>query len=323
MIGGGIRATAPGVVRGRRERRVGRLDGAAGRRQEEQQDAPAARQESRRPGRGGAEGPAAPVGPRHSPHQATAYESRRGSAAPQRTPASSILREAHAARAPFPVRPALRLVAAGAERLEGGLGEPALEGDAPREVAMRPERVGERLGREARGLDRALGAHAEDGHVQQDLEHRLELHVAARRPERRHLAPGAEHQRGTGREPRALAGCDGAGVSGVEPTLRAARRHRESRAGNDGRVGRRVARGGRERVALAVDHGRVRRPERGTGCRRRTGARAPGRRGAPAGTPGGGISFQARAGSMSPRRPAAYAGSSRPAAGTETWRGSP
>ena len=34
-------------------------------------------------------------------------------------------------------------------------------------------------------------------------------------------------------------------------------------------------------------------------------ARAPGRAGAPAGAPGGGIAGQARAGSMSPRRPAA------------------
>ena len=127
------------------------------------------------------------------------------------------------------------------------------------------------------------------------------------------------HGRGR-RQARALAGRHHAGVGGIEPALRAARRHDAAHAGHDRRVDVGIARRRREAVALGVDDRHVAGVERvvrgAAGQRQQLAPR--GERASPA----GGISGQARS-RTSARRASAYALDSSRSAGTFTKFGSP
>src|SRR5438034_10529196 len=82
-----------------------------------------------------------------------------------------------------------------------------------------------------RHLDRLLDRHAEHGHVEEHLEHRLLLDVATRSAERQRPAV-LEGDGGRGCETRALARRHDAGMTAVEPTLRATPRHDASDTGH-------------------------------------------------------------------------------------------
>src|SRR5258705_11873677 len=105
---------------------------------------------------------------------------------------------------------------------------------------MRFERSRIAVARKTRRFDRALRVHAEDINVQKNLQHRLRLHVAARRAERHQDFALSERERWTGREPRALARRDRTRMAGIGPRLGAASRAQYPYSGNDGRVVRTI-----------------------------------------------------------------------------------
>src|SRR5258705_4598029 len=72
------------------------------------------------------------------------------------------------------------LVTERAELTAGPLGDARLDVQLSRPIGSGPERVDERLGREARGFDRLLRIHAEDQQIQDELQIGLALIVAAR-----------------------------------------------------------------------------------------------------------------------------------------------
>ena len=76
---------------------------------------------------------------------------------------------------------------------------------------------------DARRLDRLLRIHAEDRDVQEDLEHRLLLDVAARRAEGHEESTVGERHRRRRRQARTFARRHDTGVLGIEPALRPAR----------------------------------------------------------------------------------------------------
>ena len=190
-----------------------------------------------------------------------------------------------------------------AERGAGLVGEAALQADAAGRVGVRVGRAGEAEGGEAGLLDGGLRGHVEDEHVEQDLQHRLRLHVVAGRAEGDEVAAVLDRERRAGGEARALAGREAGGMVRVGPGLHAARGGRDAGAGDDRRVEAAIAGGGGEAVALAS------RPRRHRTCPapvRTTPLRARAwRRGVGATSPKGGISGQALAGSIRLRRSAA------------------
>jgi hypothetical protein len=105
------------------------------------------------------------------------------------------------------------------ERLARLDGHTSLGLDHTRGMGMRPERIGEAPGRDARGLDRLLRRHAVRGDVEEHLQHRLLLHIAARRAERHEQPPVPEGHGRSGREAGPLARRDLARMAGHEPAL--------------------------------------------------------------------------------------------------------
>src|SRR5947199_84750 len=167
---------------------------------------------------------------------------------------------AHGAGRPLPLGPRSDVVAERREAVARLTRQPTLRLDLARRHHVRPERVGEAAGGDPRHLDRLLDRHAEHGHVEEHLEHRLLLDVATRSAERQRPAV-LEGDGRRGCETRALARRHDAGMAAVEPTLRATRRHDASDTGHDRRVGVRIARRRRERVPRAVNDGHVARVE--------------------------------------------------------------
>ena len=110
--------------------------------------------------------------------------------------------------------PHLDVVAAPAQLLDRrGRRQPVLDVQPAGQMGVGREGVREAEGREARRLDRLLDIHAEMEGVQEHLQHRLHLHVAARRAERHDAAVVAHRDRRVGREPRPLARRDAGGMA--------------------------------------------------------------------------------------------------------------
>src|SRR5439155_10221769 len=86
---------------------------------------------------------------------------------------------AHRARAPLELGPLGDDVAERGERVAGLARDPPLDLHLAGGHRVRPERVGEATRGQARRLHRGLQLHAEDRDVEEDLEHRLLLDVAA------------------------------------------------------------------------------------------------------------------------------------------------
>ena len=148
-------------------------------------------------------------------------------------------------------------------------------------IGVRLERGREAVGRNARRFDRLLHLHAEQVDVEEDLQHRLGLHVAAGRAERHFHLARLNGDRRARRESRPLAGGHARRMIGVAPVLAAARRRNDAQLRHHRCVVRSVARRRREHVAMPVDDTDVRRVdlrrhEGPLGYRRRSTRRALG-----------------------------------------------
>ena len=159
-------------------------------------------------------------------------------------------------------------MAEAAERFSRRFVDPALDIEQTRMIGVRLERGRKTVRGHARRFDRLLHLHPEQVDVEEDLQHRLSLHVAAWRAERHFHLARRDRDRRTGRKPRTLAGRDAGRMIRVAPVLAAARRRNDAQLRDHRRVVGAVARGCREHIAVAVDNADM----RGIEFRRRKGA---------------------------------------------------
>src|SRR5215470_1035684 len=105
---------------------------------------------------------------------------------PGRDHATGTIRALHAycARAPDELRPLSDLMTARCEPVARGLRNPAFHIEQARRIRVRLEGIGEAVRSEARRFHRLLSVHAEQRHVEQHLQDRLRLNVAARSADR-------------------------------------------------------------------------------------------------------------------------------------------
>src|SRR6185503_745544 len=98
-----------------------------------------------------------------------------------------------------------------------------LEVDAAGVVGMRLERIRVAVGNEARGFHGELRVHAEDNDVEEHLQVRLHLHIAAGRTEGQYALALAHREVGIRREAGPLSRRKHRWMTCVDPGLRAAR----------------------------------------------------------------------------------------------------
>ena len=122
-----------------------------------------------------------------------------------------------------------------------------------RPVGMWPEGLRKIVGPEAWLLDCLLRIHAKLDDVQEDLEHRLRLHIRTGRAERHQETAVTEGHGRVGRQARSLAALQRGSMVRIEPALRAASGADQAQPGDDRRAADAIARRGGKRVALLVD----------------------------------------------------------------------